>query len=143
MTILGFILGGVLLVWAVYPLFKKLGFWVSLDDSIDTLEDHKQRLYRNISDLEFDFAMGRLGEGDFSRIRNRFAKEAGPVIERLESTRDDSITAAIDRDLDKLGSGASVSEEPRRASTVKYCTECGAENESQAKFCISCGEAFA
>lgn len=141
MTIFGFILGAVLLIWVLFPLFKKLGFWVPLDESIRDLEDHKQRVYRNITDLEFDFAMGRLSEGDFNRIRNEFAREAGQVLEKIEGSRDGRITDMIERDLKKLGT--SPAEHHQVQADKKFCTACGSENAAQAKFCISCGEAFA
>ena len=49
MTVLGFILGALIIAWTVLPLFKKLGFWVPLDDGIDLLEDRDTIIGRDKS----------------------------------------------------------------------------------------------
>jgi len=136
------LLGLGLVVWAMMPLFKKMGFWVTLDDQINALEDHKQRVYRNITDLDFDFAMGRLSQEDFDRIRKQFTVEAGKVVQKIETARSGEMKARIDRDLERVMQKQRPLAE-KKEKMVKFCTECGAENPAAAKFCQNCGEAFA
>jgi len=136
MSLLGYALGLLSLTWMILPLFKKDSTWVSLHMEADELEDRKQRVYGNIADLEFDFAMGRLSEADFKDIRQSFLSEAGKVVERLESQKSDKLMERIHRDIDHLG------KKKKKSKTAKhvYCTDCGAENLVEAKFCMECGK---
>lgn len=124
------------MVWIIMPLFKKDSTWVSLHMEAEELADQKQRVYGNIADLEFDFAMGRLSESDFNEIRQSFLREAGRVIEKLESQKSSKLMERIENDVAHLGKKKKKSSK----SDTRYCIECGTENQSTAKFCMKCGE---
>ncbi len=143
-TAIGIILGGAFIIWSMQPLFRKLGFWVSLDDTMDSLEDHKQRVYHNISDLEFDHAMGRLSAADFNRIRNSFAREAGLVVQKIRSEQKEEILDRIERDIARLNGKKHQPKKKREKNgqEAKFCQECGTKVPANARFCMSCGEAL-
>ncbi|MCF7825361.1 MAG: zinc ribbon domain-containing protein [Candidatus Marinimicrobia bacterium] len=139
MSFLAYLTGMAFLIWIVLPLFKKDSTWVSLYMEVDELADKKQRVYGNIADLEFDFAMGRLSEEDFKRIRQSFLSEAGRVIERLESQKSSAFMERIQKDISNLGKKQKA-KKSKKGSTQVYCIECGAENLPEAKFCMKCGK---
>jgi len=139
MSFFAYLTGIVFLIWIVLPLFKKDSTWVSLYMEADELADKKQRLYGNIADLEFDFAMGRLSEQDFKRIRQSFLSEAGRVIERLESQKSSALMERIQKDISNLGKKQKP-QKSKPGSAQVYCIECGAENLPEAKFCMKCGK---
>jgi len=136
MSALAYILGIALLGWAILPLFRKDSTWVSLHMEADELADKKQRVYGNIADLEFDYAMGRLSEKDFTEIRQSFLSEAGRVIEKLEAQKSSKLMDRIQSDIDHLGKKKKKS----GGTDSRFCIECGAENVAKAKFCLKCGK---
>ncbi len=140
MSYLAYLTGLAFLIWIVMPLFKKDSTWVSLHMEVEELADRKQRVYGNIADLEFDFAMGRLSEKDFKNIRTSFLSEAGRVIEKLEGQKSTALMDRIQKDIEHLGKKKKKNKHRPKSSASVFCTECGAENLAEAKFCMKCGE---
>ncbi|NQV40856.1 MAG: zinc ribbon domain-containing protein [Candidatus Marinimicrobia bacterium] len=140
MTYLAYLTGLAFLIWIVMPLFKKDSTWVSLHMEVEELADRKQRVYGNIADLEFDFAMGRLSEKDFKNIRQSFLSEAGRVMEKLESQKSKAFMDRIQNDIAHLGKKQGKIKKKSKNSDSVFCIECGAENLAAAKFCMKCGK---
>lgn len=136
MSFLAFIVGGLFLIWSLLPLFKKDSTWISLHMESDELEDRKQRVYGNIADLEFDYAMGRLSEKDFNEIRKLFLAEAGRVIQKLEDQKSSKLMDQIKRDATQL----SGKKKARKGKSEHTCSKCGHENLRDARFCSQCGK---
>ncbi|MBT3228857.1 MAG: zinc ribbon domain-containing protein [Candidatus Marinimicrobia bacterium] len=139
MSFLAYTTGIAFLIWIILPLFKKDSTWVSLYMEADELADKKKRVYGNIADLEFDFAMGRLSEKDFKHIRQAFLSEAGRVIEKLESQKSSAFMDRIENDISNLGKKRKTKKKNKNRSKV-FCIECGTENLPEAKFCMKCGK---
>lgn len=138
MTPIAFILGFGLIAWVVMPLFKQSALVYEVHSQAADLEDKKLRVYHNIKDLEFDYALGRLSEPDFQTIRNSFTQEASQVVAKLEQLQKHDLDALIAQDLKKLGD-ITV---PGDSGASKFCIECGQKNPAKAKFCSACGEKF-
>ena len=139
-----FFIGFGLIAWVIYPLFQRKGFIQDGYNQVADLEDKKLRVYGNIKDLEFDYALGRLSENDFQTIRNRFTSEATQVLARIEQLKKHDLDLLIKYDLERLKSSPRPVGEIRTKTnrTVKYCIECGEPNPLKAKFCSACGENF-
>ncbi len=142
MSFLAYLIGIAFLIWVILPLFQKDSTWISLYIEAEELADKKQRVYGNIADLEFDFAMGRLSEKDFNNIRQSFLNEAGRVMERLESQKSSALMDRIKTDIGNLGKKHKHKKNKKSASKV-FCIECGTENPPEAKFCMKCGKEMA
>ena len=138
MSAVAYIIGIAFLVWVILPLFKKDSTWVSLYMEVDELADRKQRVYGNIADLEFDFAMGRLSEKDFTNIRQSFLSEAGRVIEKLEAQKSSKLMDRIQDDISQLGK--KKKKKKSKSTAHVFCIECGSENLAEAKLCMKCGK---
>ena len=125
------------------------------------LEREKLLTLRSIKELEFDRAMGRLSEDDFKEMSGRLRHRASGLIKQLDAGvgyRDQ-----IEKDLAKrLGDARlkpsrsigvrssdpddkSATEEQRSAmaSAERVCASCETANDSDARFCKACGQAFA
>lgn len=137
MSYLAYLTGLAFLVWIIMPLFKKDSTWVSLHMEVEELADRKQRVYGNIADLEFDFAMGRLSEKDFNSVRQSFLSEAGKVIEKIEGQKSQDLLDRIQNDLKHLGK---KKKKGKKKAGGSFCTACGTENAREAKFCMKCGK---
>ena len=140
MSYLAYLTGLTFLAWIVMPLFKKDSTWVSLHMEVEELAERKQRVYGNIADLEFDFAMGRLSEKDFKIIRQSFLSEAGRVLEKLEGQKSTELMDRIQNDIAHLGKKKKKNTKKSKNAAPVFCTECGTENLTEAKFCMKCGK---
>jgi hypothetical protein len=98
------------------------------------LEHEKTLALRSIKELEFDRAMGKVSEDDFREMSTRLRARAGRLIKQLDAGG--GYRAQIERDLTKR-MGA-TSEAPHRDH--RTCTRCSTENDTDARFCKSCGE---
>lgn len=139
MMYLGLFLGLLLLAWALLPLFQKDSTWVSMMMDYQELEEEKRRVYGNIADLEFDYAMGRLSEKDFNSVRQEFLKEAGKVIQKLDEQDKSAIMKQIEEDVESFGKKKG---KKKSKKTDSACSNCGTANDPKAKFCMSCGESL-
>jgi hypothetical protein len=103
------------------------------------LERDKALTLRAIKELEFDRAMGKLSDGDFSDMRRRLRERALRLMHQLEGRT--AYRERIERDLRSrlsgLGTGPLAGE-----SAASPCLGCGTTNDADARFCKMCGHAL-
>ena len=100
------------------------------------LEREKLLTLRAIKDLEFDRAMKKVSEQDFTEMSGRLRIRAAGLIRQLDSTV--SYRDEIDRELARRH--GSVSEAaPTVVTATRACAGCATANDTDAKFCKSCG----
>jgi len=96
------------------------------------LERDKALTLRAIKELEFDRAMGKVSDADFAEMRDRLRARAVRLMTQLDGAA--MYRAQIERDAaEASGSGA----------RAPGCVACGTANDSDARFCKSCGKALA
>jgi uncharacterized membrane protein YccC len=101
------------------------------------LEREKLFVLRSIKELEFDRAMGKLSESDFQEMSGRLRSRAARLMRQLDAG--DGYRARVEQDLIKrLGAAAEVAANIT-ASATRFCAECGAARDVDAKFCKQCG----
>jgi hypothetical protein len=98
------------------------------------LEREKTLVLRALKELEFDRAMGKVSEKDFSEMSARLRGRAAGLIRQLESgvAYRDQIEKEIQRRIPAAAP-------PARARQVSACLSCHTQNDPDAKFCKSCG----
>jgi hypothetical protein len=91
------------------------------------LEREKTLVLRAIKDLEFDRAMGKISEKDFTEMSARLRLRAAGLIRQLDAGA--SYRQEIEKEL------------ARRVMTpaIPTCANCGTANETDARFCKNCG----
>jgi zinc-ribbon domain len=103
------------------------------------LERDKLLTLRAIKELEFDRAMGKLSEDDFKEMAGRLRTRAARLMRQLDAGA--GYREQIERDLEKKMTP--LAREAKDTKVVKaagnFCTQCGVSNDSDAKFCKSCG----
>lgn len=122
------------------------------------LERDKSLTLRAIKELEFDRAMGKVSNADFDEMRDRLRARALRLMQQLEGGA--GYRDRIELDLSEyLASTAersvpsersvpaerSVGRVPRSGPGEHHthaCRDCGALNESDARFCKMCGRAL-
>jgi hypothetical protein len=109
------------------------------------LEREKHLTLRAIKELEFDRAMGKLAESDFQEMGNRLRLRAAGLMRQLDGGS--GYREQIERDLAarlKPSHSGDDDTDPRsaKASAERLCGTCATPNDSDAKFCKSCGRSL-
>lgn len=108
---------------AVAALLGRLGDVAPLAErKREILEHEKTLVLRSIKELEFDHAMGKMGDADFADLSSRLRARALTLMQDLERAPVAAPKAA------KPAAGA--------------CPKCSTKNDADARFCKSCGEAL-
>jgi hypothetical protein len=106
------------------------------------LEREKALVLRAIKELEFDRAMGKLSDRDFSEMSGRLRARAGRLLRQLDAGT--GYREQIEREIEKrLGRGpqgsAPHTTAAARALAARVCAACSTANDPDAKFCKNCG----
>jgi hypothetical protein len=99
------------------------------------LEREKMLALRSIKELEFDRAMGKLSESDWREMSGRLRARAARLMRQLDAGAD--YRAQIERDL--ASRLAETAQEPPVPVTGRTCGRCATANDTDARFCKSCG----
>jgi hypothetical protein len=130
--------------YVLQPLFREPKAALDIDllaeTELDRLVDRKTVIYRNLKDLEFEYAMGRLSDADFHRLQTDYKNDAAIILGKLDQLGaseglDDAMEKEIASRKDKL-----FSPRPGRAPETRRCPSCGAEVITGKKFCADCGQ---
>jgi hypothetical protein len=120
------------------------------------LEREKALVLRAIKELEFDRAMGKLSEHDFSEMSGRLRARAGRLLRELDAGAGyrDEIEKEIEKRLGRGPQGsapqvngsapptidaARAHPDAARTPVVRVCDACNTANDSDARFCKNCG----
>jgi hypothetical protein len=106
----------------------------------------KTLVLRSIKDLEFDHAMGKVSDKDFSEMSARLRGRAAGLIRQLDSGT--SYRQAIEAEIEKrvgpkpetkpVAAPAIAVPAPEERQT-KICLSCCTQNDPDARFCKGCG----
>jgi len=103
------------------------------------LEREKQLVLRSIKELEFDRAMRKVSERDFAEMSARLRARAAGLMRQLDAgvSYRQQIESEVAKRMGTGGAagGAATQDLPYAA----VCAACQTPNESDARFCKSCG----
>jgi hypothetical protein len=105
------------------------------------LEREKALTLRSIKELEFDRAMGKVSTQDFDEMAGRLRARALGIMKQLDAGSS-AYRALIEKELAaRMGSkgGKVASDVKVGASDPLGLCACGVANDSDARFCKSCG----
>jgi len=111
------------------------------------VEREKNLVLRSIKELEFDHAMGKVGEADYAEMVARLRTRAVRLMEQLDSSGS-GYREIIERELAKRLARAvpepmaqSLEPEAQIPEPAIHggCSSCGTTNDNDARFCKSCG----
>jgi hypothetical protein len=109
------------------------------------LEREKSLVLRSIKDLEFDHAMGKVSDKDFTEMSARLRARAAGLIRQLDAGT--SYRQAIEAEVEKRVHVKKPEAKPVVATTAaattttttKLCLSCCTPNDPDARFCKGCG----
>lgn len=107
---------------------------------IQHLEDRKHAIYGNLRDLQFEYRLGKLSDGDYQQTKQALQRElAGVLAETEEMIKNLGLTPT--RVPSKQISPAPAAATRRVPGTS--CPHCGASFSQSLKYCGECGRAIA
>lgn len=105
------------------------------------LEREKALVLRSIKELEFDFAMGKVAQGDFDEMSGRLRRRAMRLIQQIDANA--GYREQIEREVAALATAAPASTQASAPVTTGACPGCGTRNDPDARFCKQCGTSLA
>jgi len=97
----------------------------------EELEREKALVLRSIKELEFDKAMNKISEADYTAISTRLRARAMSLMQALER--------APSKPPPAVSAPPIVRSAPPAASASAVCPACGTGNDADARFCKQCG----
>ncbi len=94
------------------------------------LEERKAQIYENLRDLQFEYRVGKLSDGDYQQTKTALQSELATVLAEIESAGKPGAVSVP------------VKAEKPVAKADYVCPHCGAEFENPMKFCGECGKAM-
>ena len=109
----------------------------------EAIEREKMLVLRSIKELEFDRAMGKVSESDFAEMDDRLRRRAIGLMRQLDAGETDYRQMVL-RDVEARLAKGKASSPLMETEVVEEvdlrCFACDVVNESDAKFCKSCGK---
>jgi hypothetical protein len=141
--------------WHLYRAAVALDGDLSTHDTVLTedhrveLEREKKLLLKAIKETEFDHAMGKMDDDDASHVTGGYRARALEIMRELDQDKPRDFGALIDKEVARRLAKAGVDPgqvmgeapaEPKKATAVGVCPECGTGNDVDAVFCKKCGQ---
>jgi hypothetical protein len=106
---------------------------------IQHLEDRKHAIYDNLRDLQFEYRLGKLTDGDYQQTKQALQKELAVVLSETEQTLKSLGLGSIRKQAKPVSKASALATQEK--GTV--CPHCGASFKENLKFCGECGKAIA
>lgn len=103
---------------------------------VQHLEDRKQAIYENLRDLQFEYRLGKLSDGDYQQTKQALQKELAGVLAETEA-----VMARLG--LQATRTKVAVQRPAPQPKAASVCPHCGAQFAQALKFCGECGKAMA
>ncbi len=127
-------------IYVLTPLFKEPGGNLEVEllaeTELDRLLARKAVVYSNLKDLEFEYKMGRLSDGDFRRLEAGYKSEAAKLLQDLDKL---GVAKDLDETIERDVAARKMKLYPGTAEMMRRCPSCGAECPVEKKFCADCG----
>jgi len=127
-------------IYVLTPLFKEPGGNLEVEllaeTELDRLLARKTVVYSNLKDLEFEYKMGRLSDGDFRRLEAGYKSEAAKLLQDLDKL---GVAKDLDDTIERDIAARKAKLFPGTAENTRRCPSCGAESPIGKKFCADCG----
>lgn len=105
---------------------------------IQHLEDRKHAIYDNLRDLQFEYRLGKLSDGDYQQTKQALQKELAGVLAETEET-----IKRLGLQPTRVAAKSSAVKKPAARPAETVCPHCGASFPQALKFCGECGRAIA
>jgi hypothetical protein len=91
------------------------------------LDERKAAIYENLRDLQFEYRVGKLSDGDYQQTKLKLQQELAIVLAEIDLITQQAPVKPIVKP---------------KASKAFVCPHCGAQFGNAMKFCGECGKAM-
>lgn len=114
---------------------KEASLWSSGDEPSEAQFKKRVSLLQ-LRDAEYEFAMGKLGEEDYQKLRKEISAEALSAIREEEAEGEEGPPAYS---LGSTDVEEEIAQVRARLRSGIFCQECGTPNPKDSRFCSECG----
>lgn len=101
------------------------------------LDERKAAIYESLRDLQFEYRLNKLSDGDYQATKVELQRELARVLAET-----DRIKAEMGPEKAQPAAAAAKPQaKPVEAAKKPGCAQCGAQFEKSPKFCPECGVA--
>lgn len=112
--------------YVLLPLFfKESPETIEVSSDISELSEKKEILKKNLSDLSFDYQMGKLDDDDYNSMRSDYLNEINKIVREMKNIEQTAHSFRKTKMTNK--------------DVVGECPECGWKNSTENKYCANCG----
>ena len=113
---------------------------------VQHLEDRKQAIYDNLRDLQFEYRVGKLSDGDYQQTKQALQKELAGVLAEMEATLNRLGLQPVRRAAKPAATKPPAAKTAAKMAAAKpaatVCPHCGAQFPQMLKYCGQCGMAI-
>jgi len=106
---------------------------------VQHLVDRKQAIYENLRDLQFEYRLGKLSDGDYQQTKLALQQELAGV---LAETEEISNRLGLTTSTAPVAKPVAAPKKNKRMGGSQ-CPHCGASFAQALKYCGECGKAMA
>lgn len=171
MNIVIIIISAIVAIYIALPFFLKGSQQVDEDElppkanseesnfeKLKTLNNRKDTLYSAITEIEFDYGLGKLSIDDFQELKSKYKLEAAGVLKQIDQINSKIELQEPDTDLEQeilsyRQSSPSLTNQDfeiekeisafrsanQSNNNTNNCKQCGAKYSSEDLFCSKCG----
>lgn len=129
-----------------------------ITEKLKSLDNQKEALFSAITDIDFDYGLGKLSKEDYEELKNKYKLEAGGILKEMDEIQKPSGTKSPDYELeqeilsyrktrpDDLIDDKKIEEEisafrsaSNKTNKENKCSQCGSEYSLGDVFCSKCG----
>jgi hypothetical protein len=130
--------------YVLVPLFAESKTAIDIEllaeTELDRLLDRKAMIYRNVKDLDFEHAMGRLSDADYGALEADYKNDAAILLQKVDQLgASEGLDETIEKDIAARKAKLFASR-PAQPKEAPRCPSCGAEIIPGKKFCADCGQ---
>ena len=136
-----------------YPLYRARTQPIAVTAStLDDLLAQRDGVYATLRDLDTDRQLGKLDDGDYTALREKYMARAADILHELDTLRGEgdgqAASEEIEQEVAALRNKPAPAKKPKAATKPAsdpekmFCTNCGRPYTSGDKFCAKCGHAL-
>ena len=158
---------GVIVLVGLYlyaPLLERQGYRVTLEEhELSALLAERDRVVNSLQELDFDFKLGKIPEGDYPTQRTALLQKGADILRSIDSfspqadpsqdTESRIEKAVAARRADASNTQAEINDDDLESMIVSrrkshknksagFCPKCGKPVMASDKFCPSCGKSL-
>lgn len=124
------------------PLLERKARHITHEEhELSALMAERDRAINSLQELEFDFALGKIPEGEYPTQRAALLQKGADILRNIDSFSPQADSAKqTDLTDDDIESMVSARRKTHKDKSAGFCPKCGKPIMASDKFCPSCGE---